>query len=93
MSNTEILRFGAEASSAQVAQALLRDGVVIIDDVLPAVVVDRLGEKFQRHFDTSQSGGDAFMDAATSTVTAFWGIHPEFSEQLVIHQQSTNKAA
>ena len=87
MSNAEIFRFGAEKSTAQVAQALLRDGVVILDDVLPAAVVDRLSEKLQPHFDTSQSGGDAFMDAATSTVTAFWGIHPEFSEQLLLNQR------
>jgi len=55
MSNAEIFRSGAEKSTAQVAQALLRDGVVILDDVLPAAVVDRLSEKLQPHFDTSQS--------------------------------------
>ena len=87
MSDTRISSFGAEAPTAHVVEELLREGVVVLEDVLAADVVDRLNEALLPHFAASEAAGGEFIDAATSTAGGIWGMHAVFSEQLLLQQR------
>ncbi|MYE82084.1 MAG: hypothetical protein F4X36_09640, partial [Gammaproteobacteria bacterium] len=76
-----ISSFGAEEPTARVVEELLREGVVILEDLLAEEVVDRLNEELLPRFGAPQADGDAFRDPATATLAGIWGMHAVFSEE------------
>ena len=91
MSGT-ISSFGAEEPTVRVVEGLLRDGVVILEDLLTQDVVDRLNEELLPHFGPPQADGDAFRDPATATLAGIWGMHAVFSEELMLQQRALELA-
>ena len=81
MPGSRIQRFGATEPTPSVAEELLRDGVVILDDLLPQGTVDDLNAELAPHFVSPRPG--AFLAAGNSSVGGVWGLHAMFSEQLL----------
>ena len=79
MPEPRIQRFGPHQPTPSVAQELLRDGVVILEDLLPREAVDGLNAELAPHFESSRPG--AFLAAGNSSVGGVWGLHAMFSEQ------------
>ena len=82
-----ISSFEAGEPTARVVEELLREGVVILEDLLAEEVVDRLNEELLPRFGAPQSDGDAFRDPATATLGGIWGMHAVFSEELMLQQR------
>jgi len=73
---------GAEADT--VAQVIDRDGAVIVDQLLPTDLLDRLAEELQPHLDATPLGPDDFSGTKTRRTGALVARVPS-SRELVMH--------
>ena len=86
MSTPAIATFEAEDPTALALQALRKDGVAIIKDVLADEAVDQLNAILEPHFDAPQTGGSGFISSKTTSIGGIFGIDAAFSEHLMLNR-------
>jgi len=80
----EITHLPASASGSEIAEALRRDGAVIVDELVAPDVIDRFFAEMQPHVDATPLGGDDFAGRTTRRTGGLLA-RSATSQDLVMH--------
>lgn len=80
----EIERLGREVAPSEVAEALARDGCVVIENLVPPETMDAAAAEVQPHLDATALGVDEFAGHATRRTGALLA-RSETCRSLVVH--------
>ncbi len=77
--------FSADADVSEVADALVRDGGVIISELMPGEIMDEIRDEVQRSVPAEeQQGSSALWPEGNNTVGGLAAVSPMFVEKLLI---------
>lgn len=80
---TDLQRLPATSRSDEILAVVSRDGAVILEDVLPAVEVDRVCAELMPYIDATQTGADDFSGRQTTRTGALVARSPACREMIL----------
>lgn len=88
----DISQFNPSRETQEIAEALSRDGVVIVTELIASDIIDELNACIQPTFDKQNPGGGDFMGNQRKAASRIFARGPEMSEHLLLNPVILNLA-